>query len=238
MKLLVHCLTCHSSGPPSETPISWSAIPDSGVLHFTCDKGHVSQLIISNERFELLSQLALKAITDGYYREAVASFTSALERAYEFYWTASGLRAGLELEKLDKIWKELRNSSERQLGAFITAWIRDHKEAPRLLRQKSVEIRNAVIHKGMFPSEKEAIEFGQEIADMITPLLKVLGDGFLTDEAIALKLIRKHPAHKAALKANIPTATTTQNTLFSAFSGHNSQPIDVAQAVATLRCAD
>ena len=57
-------------------------------------------------------------------------------------------------------------------------------------------------------------------------------------EAIALKLIRKHPAHKAALKANIPTATTTQNTLFSAFSGHNSQPIDVAQAVAILRRAD
>jgi hypothetical protein len=235
MKLFNACLTCHSINARSDTPISWIAIPDNGVIEFTCDQGHRTHRVITNERFELLSQYALQAVVDGYYREAVASFAASLERAYEFYCKASGLRSGVPPDEIEKSWKEIRNSSERQLGAFITAWLRDHYASPKLLGQKTVEMRNSVIHKGKFPSESEALDFGQDVADVLLPLLKTLGDGPLQDEALYLRMSRGFEAHKKFAEAGASPITTTQNTLFSAFSGHNAQAIKVAEAFRTLK---
>lgn len=53
-------------------------------IFFECQKGHKNFVILQEERFETLFQIGANAIIDGYYREAVNSFTTSLERFYEF----------------------------------------------------------------------------------------------------------------------------------------------------------
>ena len=49
---------------------------DDGRYEITCPKGHSSFTIPQQQKFELLFDIGAYAITDGYYREAISSFTS------------------------------------------------------------------------------------------------------------------------------------------------------------------
>ena len=46
---------------------------------------------MNNLKFELLFELGINALIDGYPREAVSSFASALERFYEFFCQVAAL---------------------------------------------------------------------------------------------------------------------------------------------------
>lgn len=52
---------------------------DTSVYNLTCDNGHKTVSIVTNPKYEILVELALDAIVDGYYREAVTTFQAALE---------------------------------------------------------------------------------------------------------------------------------------------------------------
>ncbi|WP_238149350.1 hypothetical protein [Arsenophonus endosymbiont of Aleurodicus floccissimus] len=56
-----------------------------GRYEITCQNGHSSITFLQQQKFEILFDIGACAIIDGYYREAVSSFTSALERFYEFF---------------------------------------------------------------------------------------------------------------------------------------------------------
>lgn len=58
------------------TPIA--EITDNGKYQVTCDKGHNTEVTLDNLKFELLFELGLNAIIDGYYRDAVSSITASL----------------------------------------------------------------------------------------------------------------------------------------------------------------
>ncbi len=62
---------------------------DDGRYEFTCENGHTTVTVLQEQKFEVLFDLGAHAILDGYYREAVASFTSSLERFYEFFIKAA-----------------------------------------------------------------------------------------------------------------------------------------------------
>ena len=47
-----------------------------GVYTVQCPKGHTGNVVLKNLHFELLFDLGINAIGDGYYREAVASITA------------------------------------------------------------------------------------------------------------------------------------------------------------------
>lgn len=143
------------------------SLPDSFALNLTCDNGHATSVVISNFRFELLFKFALSAISDGYYREAISSFSATLERFYEFFLRVLFHKQHGSFENFDAFWNKVKNSSERQIGAFCAILSFQTGTAGPLLSSNDSALRNAVVHKGKFPSRDEAIEFGQAIADIV-----------------------------------------------------------------------
>lgn len=151
-----------------EVPVPVSQLADDGRYEVRCGIGHESTVILDNIKFELLFEMGLNAIFDGYPREAVSSFTSSLERFYEFYWRVAMRHIGAPTTELTQAWKPMSKMSERQLGAFITASMVLTGSKPRLLNpNKQVPFRNSVIHNGYVPTKAEAIEFGNTVMELI-----------------------------------------------------------------------
>ena len=133
-----------------------------------CLHDHRTTIVLQQQRFEILFDIGAFAILDGYYREAIVSFTSALERFYEFTIRALCLHSGIELEQIDALWKTISNQSERQLGAFIFLWASHLGSTPPTLTNKKISFRNKVIHQGKIPTYDEAFGYGELIYDMIS----------------------------------------------------------------------
>ena len=90
MQTFSTCMQCQAeNGIPNFSSTTMVRIPDDGVIVATCDRGHRTITIIQQTKFKILSDMAIKAIADGYYRDAVASFAGALERLYEFFIRAT-----------------------------------------------------------------------------------------------------------------------------------------------------
>jgi hypothetical protein len=152
-----------------------SRLSDSGKYQVVCDHGHTSTVVLKNLKFELLFEMGINAIVDGYGREAVSSFSAALERFYEFYWRVALAHLAIPEETIASAWKVLSRQSERQLGAYVSASLALAKELPRLLNpNKEVEFRNNVIHKGYVPTDEEATEFGDAVMALINEELEKL----------------------------------------------------------------
>lgn len=166
-----------------EIPVPISRLSDSGKYMIECSLGHKSTVILNNLKFELLFEMGLNAFIDGYPREAVSSFSSSLERFYEFYWKVVMNHFKIPADQIKETWKPLSKFSERQIGAFSAASLLLTKKNPKLLNpNKEVSFRNNVIHNGYIPADKEAILFGDTIKELIEyhlDDLRQLSDGAL-----------------------------------------------------------
>lgn len=177
MRLTLMCVQClQEQGRPGGA--SRVEIRDDGCYVVTCPSGHTTVTVLQQQKFEVLFEIGTHAILDGYYREAVSSFTSSLERFYEY-----AIRIFLDnssgSDELFKVtWKNVSNMSERQLGAFIFMWASHFKESPLLLHQDMVKFRNEVIHKGKIPSRAEALKYGEAVLDVLRPKIKKVNDTF------------------------------------------------------------
>ncbi|MFQ2645985.1 hypothetical protein ACK3ZP_02675 [Aeromonas caviae] len=149
-------------------------LADSGIHPVNCNHGHEFVIIFSGAKFEVLFDIGMNAINDGYAREAVSSFTSSLERFYEFFIRYCSYKNQIDDSIYDRAWKDISNQSERQLGAYIFTYLIKYKETPVLLSNKMVSFRNSVIHKGYIPTIKEAITFGNNVYDCIMNVVKSL----------------------------------------------------------------
>jgi hypothetical protein len=78
-----------------------SRLSDTGKYEVVCDCGHRSAVVLQNLKFELLFEMGINAIVDGYPREAVSSFSAALERFYEFYWRVALAHLSVSDETID-----------------------------------------------------------------------------------------------------------------------------------------
>ena len=180
MKLQVPCNQCArefvESGGKNHASLSYSllSVNDDGIYELECSRGHKSVTTLSAERFEILFEIGANAILDGYFREAVSSFTSSLERFYEFFLNLVAIKQGIPEDAYEKAWKHLKNQSERQTGAFILIWLLETGNEPSQLSSKSREFRNNVIHKGKIPSKDEAIEFGNTILDLLQEGIEIV----------------------------------------------------------------
>lgn len=178
MRLLVPCMQCFQEfGKPTEE-LSHVEFRDDGRYEIKCSFGHETATVLQQQKFEVLFDIGAYAILDGYYREAISSFTSSLERFYEF-----SLRVFLENDsKSDELfqncWKKVANQSERQLGAFIFLWASKFNETPELLPNSQISFRNDVIHKGKIPTRTEAIRYGNAILDVLRPKILAIRDKF------------------------------------------------------------
>ncbi|MBI2412689.1 MAG: hypothetical protein HYV24_05720 [Deltaproteobacteria bacterium] len=168
------CSQCINNDIASEHPIVAIEFRDDGRYEITCPKGHKSVTILQQQRFEILYEIGACAIIDGYYREAVSSFTSSLENFYEFFIKAVLFEKGIEKEMFISCWKQVAGKSERQLGAFVFLYLSEFGEVPILLDTKKVEFRNSVIHKGKIPTRAEALIYGQDVLNILRPIIKQL----------------------------------------------------------------
>lgn len=231
MNLLTICAVCQmQNGVPNFGTLEAVPVPEDGVIRNRCPSGHENWHVLQPDRYELLSELAVIAIRDGYYRESVASFSAALERLYEYYSIATLRLKGVHSEAVATIWKGIRNSSERQFGAFVGLYAAQHGRVPPSLPERWVHERNAVVHKGKFPSKDEAIAFGQAVADVAKIVLTELRSP--TYEAVIRTLVSERLAAGVKL-ARDNGAIPSQMTLSTPFSIiRPNVSIDVATLVA------
>lgn len=181
MKIIVRC---HQCGPNEEAALL--EIGNDNLHQVTCDTGHKSSLVVTQQKHEILFEVATHAIVDGYYREAISSFSASLERYYEFFIKVISVE--LSSETFKKAWSQIASQSERQLGAYIMTYANIYGLPPDILPPPLTKLRNDVIHKGHIPSRLEAIIFGNAVAKIVNDGCNLLHQ---TKEAHLQEIIRK-----------------------------------------------
>jgi hypothetical protein len=195
-----------------EVPVPISEVREDGQYEVRCEAGHVSLVTLDNVQFELLFELGINALYDGYGREAVSSFSASLERFYEFYWRVVMESHSVSIEAVANAWKPLSKQSERQLGAYVSAALSLGSELPKLLDpNKEVRFRNDVIHGGRVPTREEALRFGDVVMDLIMCGLNDLREH--APEALAATYAEMVPRSSEVQDASDDDHTGTVNIL-------------------------
>jgi hypothetical protein len=162
-------------------------IRDDGLYTGKCPQGHDLLVATQTLRHEMLFEIALNAILDGYRREAISSFAAAVERFFEFAIGVLARNRGVTEPIFTSSWKEVAAQSERQIGAFIFLYTITFREVPRLLSNPMVALRNNVVHRGMLPDQKQVTAFGAAAYDVIQSGIQKLRATCLEDVNAALK---------------------------------------------------
>lgn len=240
MKVRLNCSQClidrteaGMEGPLHEhEPASWFDAQDLNELNAysaTCPKGHATRLAIQNPKFEILFDAAALALIDGYHREAVATFGTALERAFEFFCRVAASHQGISTDKFDATWKLVSRQSERQFGAFTFAYVALTGEPPPFTKSEHDEmmkLRNDVVHNGLFVDRAQAERFGTFAYRAINALIKIM------KERAAAGVTKEISRILAASRDPNATMTTTmvQVTMLSMIRGGEPRPFEAALA--------
>ena len=105
----------------------------------------------------------------------MVSFTTTLERFYEFYWRVVQTHYGVPTEEIDQSWKALAKQSERQLGAYVASRLILSKTSPTMPNPNThVKFRNNVIHSGYIPTIDEAVEYGDFVLQLVRDEIEFL----------------------------------------------------------------
>lgn len=174
MKLPLPCMQCFQELGHPTNEFSFLEFRDDGQYEVSCTRGHTTITILQQQKFEVLFDIGANAIIDGYYREAISSFTSSLERLYEFCIKVICEKRKVNENLYTSTWKTIANQSERQLGAFLLLWVSEFGELPAVLPEKQVSFRNKVVHQGKIPNRQEAMIYGEAILKIIRPLMAFL----------------------------------------------------------------
>jgi hypothetical protein len=178
MKLPITCFQCSKENPGDSYFFGPVEFRDNGRYEIICPNGHSTITLLQQQKFELLFDIGAYAIVDGYYREAVSSFTSSLERFYEFFIKVVCIAKDIEWGIISEAWKEVSNQSERQLGAFIFMYLQEFGKKPHMLSNNKVKFRNEVVHKGNIPNREQAHQYGQAVLDVVRPILSILKEDY------------------------------------------------------------
>lgn len=174
MRLPLTCMACFREDGVPGAIREVVEVRDDSRYQLKCDRGHESVTVLQEQKFEVLFEIGCYAIVDGYFREAISSFSSSLERFYEFSIRVLARFMKVSEANFEVAWKQVQKQSERQLGAFCMIWLSHFGESPKLLEEKQVAFRNRVIHQGTIPTRAEAISFGEEILGVIRPKLNAI----------------------------------------------------------------
>ncbi|MDV3456829.1 hypothetical protein RZN05_07535 [Sphingomonas sp. HF-S4] len=205
-------------GSPNLASMAVVQVPEGGIFEHRCNRGHQTFTVVQNTKFELLADMAIRALVEEDYRGAISNFAASLERLYDFFTTATLRKHGVKAAATDKGRKSLR-LSERQLGAFVTAYMFEVGEAPDLLDQKLVKLRNDVVHGGKLAGRPDAIKFGKAVCACAAPVLARLDSEPYQDivQDLTAELMRSRRGEVA--NSQYPIGTGAVVTLFSPRSG-------------------
>jgi len=161
-------------------------IREDGLYTGKCPQGHDLLVATQTLRHEMLFEIALNAIVDGYRREAISSFAAAIERFYEFAIGVLARNRGVSSTISAAAWKTVAAQSERQLGAFTFLYTVSFGEVPRLLSDRMVKLRNDVTHRGLLPDQKQVLDFGAAAYEVIQTGVRKLRAACIDDVNAAL----------------------------------------------------
>ena len=230
MKIILMCPSCGIDGLQLKEDKSGPVFPEVELdqwplfYEYTCKNGHQNVHTIQTELYELLFQQGTYCIMDGYYREAIGTYNAALERFFEYVIEIIFLTKNHNLE-FEKLWKEVRNQSERQLGAFYFLWSYHFGESPQFLDTNKVSIRNNVIHKGQLVSKKEAKEFGQYIFSYIRGLQNKLNE-LLGEELMLSSMARNYRLLEPKLSKISPDQIIVNSSIPNFLNSENIKNLD------------
>lgn len=112
MKVLLMCMDCsRENGILGVQPVVVT-VNDERFFRMTCHNGHDTLTVIQQPKHEILFELGMDALVDGYPREAVTSFASCLESFYEFCINQISLYKGVDSAALDLGWKGMAKLPE------------------------------------------------------------------------------------------------------------------------------
>lgn len=172
MRLPVTCLGCLSENLRRESLKAkrWVdpergllELRDDGAYIWTCSRGHTESFAIQILRHEILYEAGGVALLCGFYREAISSMATALERFYEFAIFVLAEHHGAKPGDAAITWKEMSVQSERQLGAFYFLYLIAFGKPFSAQPRKMTELRNGVVHKGKIPTQAEALSFAEYV---------------------------------------------------------------------------
>lgn len=200
MRIPITCMACSWGNPDPLAGRFLLQITEDGAYSLNCPNGHKSVTCLQEQKFELLFELGAHAIADGYFRDAVSSFTVSLERFHEFYVEVVSLKNGVSQDLFSEAWKQVSKQSERQLGAFAMLYVNEEHREPPILDNSNRELRNRVVHQGWIPSRAQAIGFGQAVQELIIPTLAGVKR---RHPDLVRELVRRHigRTHKGADKS-------------------------------------
>lgn len=218
MKVLLNCMDClQENGIRAFQPVVVT-VNDERFFKMTCPNGHQSLTIIQQPKYEVLFELGMNALVDGYPREAVTSFASCLENFYEFCIIQVSLGKGVDRASLDAGWKYMAKQSERQIGAFVMLWLNYFGSEPTLLSDHSRSFRNRVVHQGYIPRLDETLAFGDDIvacvASNLRDMKRHLGDDLdtiFTSEFVARASSQNQRVTTQSILTTIDRAELIQN---------------------------
>lgn len=233
------CIGCFSQDRQSPLKHSRLEVRDDGRYETTCSEGHTTVTLLQQLTFEILFEIGANAIADGYYREAISSFQSSLERFYEFsIRVILSEKKNLSADIVDQSLKNVSKMSERQFGAFVFLWLGRFGEMPTVLPNTSTKLRNAVIHNGKIPSREEAIQFGDVALNLIRPKIEKLKSEL--DEFVCLEIrrsiIKKYNSKEThtAIETDDPT-TLNISTLVSLGEDNKQNKINLEEYLSSMK---
>jgi hypothetical protein len=165
-----------------EGPLLQVELRDDLTLRGRCPKGHNMVHFLDAEKFEILFDLGIMALLDGYSREAGSSIAAAIERVHQF--AIEVFLQHVEQAVFQSTWKELANDSKRQLGAFLMLYASAFGKKPPKISDKNVNLRNKMVHKGTIPTRDEIMGYARDMyqymVNTVTELREKLADQFFT----------------------------------------------------------
>ena len=171
MQVSLLCPSCN----PGADQFAVDLLPKNDcVYEIQCPYGHKFRANILYHEFQKLFEVAVNALADGYYREAVGSFAASYERFIELFIRITIKISAADDDKFPKMWKQMSRQSERQLGAFIALFVREFGTQPPLLADTQIELRNKVVHQGYFPSKEQCLKYGSAVLSSIRQTIRVL----------------------------------------------------------------
>ena len=177
-----------------------------------CSRHHKSVLLLQSQKFEVLLESGANALAERLTLEAAASFSSALERFYEFCVRVISAHRNMSPAIYEQMFKEMANQSERQLGAFLALHAVEFGSA-YIPNKKIIEFRNSVIHKGRIPTPDEATSFCEKVYSEILFLTQKLEQDY--HSAINKVISEDLRKRSEAIPRGTPIATTIGTMFFS-----------------------
>jgi len=227
MMLRIPCMQCfQEQGHPSDELMSVE-LRDDGLLRVSCPEGHNTITAIQEQKYEILFDLAVMALLDGYPREGATGMAASLERFYEFVIKTLCAKRRGDDSTFSSTWKLVSNQSERQFGAFVFCYMLESGTVPPTIdnvkhhpvegqdwkNRTWKEFRNDVVHKGYMPSSSEALAYGELVFNHIQELTLWLSenctDAFKKTSVAHLGVAHVIAGGKPVTTMTIPTVLST-----------------------------